>query len=129
MKIDTKILRALQERLGYEDDPNDQGWTPKPLIANKIFLYFVKERDGHGPNIGYWMKGDVNDGLRKNLTVELNNVVSGNRCSRAKEDHYDEDGGGWWIYCDITVINDSIVDWLVTAMEEVERRALFTINN
>jgi hypothetical protein len=127
MNIDTKIQNALNSKLGFESDPDDPPVSYKGLVPDKISLYFVKERDGHGPLIGYWIKGEVNDTLRKNLTVEMHNVVIGSYCNNPKEE-YDEEGGCWWIWCDVTASNESVVDWLITAMEEVERRALFMIN-
>jgi hypothetical protein len=127
MKVDTKIQNALNSSLRFESDPEDPPASYKGVVPGKISLFFVKERDGHGPQIGYWIKGEVNDTLRKNLTVELNNAVSGKYCNNPKEE-YDEEEGCWWIWCEVTASNESVVDWLVTAMEEVERRALFMIN-
>jgi hypothetical protein len=128
MNVDTKIFNALNTRLGFETDPDDPPATYKGLVPGKISLYFVKARDGNGPQVGYWIKGEVNDTLRKNLTVEMNNVfLNSSYCNNPKTE-YDEAGGGWWIWCDITAANESVVEWLVTAMEEVERRALFMIN-
>jgi hypothetical protein len=144
MRFDTKILRAFQERLGYEADPDDSGWTFKalsaqkrwfkPLVAQKIGLYFVKAREGHVPQIGFYVKGEVDDTLRKNLGIEMNNVTSnitnGRYCKSVKE-AYDESDDCWWGYCDITVEDEdeAVIDWLITVMKEVERRASFTLNN
>jgi hypothetical protein len=124
-KIQNEIQNALNSKLGFEPDPKDPLASYKDLVSDKIRLYFAKARDGHGPVVGYWIKDEINDTLRKNLTVELNNVVPCKYCNNPQEN---EEAGGWWIWCYITALNESVVDWIVIAMEEVERRALFMIN-
>jgi hypothetical protein len=69
----------------------------------------------------------VNKTLRNNLKVEFGNTLVGNRnkCGDIDESPSDND---IWIYCALVDTDDSIIDWVVTIMEEIERRALFAIN-
>jgi hypothetical protein len=123
MSVSDKIFRTL-EKAGFEVD--DDGRLYKALIPNKIALYFEKESDAGGPYLGIWMVQSISSTKRNNLKVELHNIALGKNCSDVC-DETDGDGG-YWIWCEVTALNDSILDWIVSTMEELERRALFEIN-
>jgi hypothetical protein len=128
MSASDKIYNALGKN-GFEPDPDDPPATYKSLVPDKIYLYFVKERDGNAPQLGYLVSKVVNSTLRKNLKIEFSNCLVGTgKCSEVQESAEDENGN-FWIWCDITVLNDSIVDWILTMLNQVESRALFTIKN
>jgi hypothetical protein len=123
MNVSSKVFRAL-EKIGFEyDPPEDTSAVYKGLISGgewtKISLYFAEAL-----NFGFYADQSVNKILLENLKVELHNVV-GKKCT----DPVISDDEGLWIYCTITVANDTTVDWIKSTMEELERRALFLINN
>jgi hypothetical protein len=119
MSISDEIAAKLQEKLGY-DAPDDDGALFKELSKGKIWLYFGKENNG-GPWMGFWIEKTAGEALRKNLTTELNNMVMGKNCGDLTDD-------GVFVYYDIVSSNNSVVDWVVSAMEELERRAKWEID-
>ena len=130
MSISDKICRKLL-KVGFEYDPPENTFVVYKALesggeATMVMLYFSDD-DGKGKlDFGFWIDGSVNKTLRNNLKVELHNVAVGNKCSDPEE--VSDDEGGFWVFCTITVINDSIVDWVKSTMEELERRAMFIIN-
>jgi hypothetical protein len=122
MSLSDKIFHALEkEKFEVEDD----GRLYKSLLTDKVSLYFEKEGDAGGPYLGIWMVQSLNSTIRNNLKTELHNIVIGKDYSDV---HDVVDGNDYWIWCDITAINDSIVDKVISTMVELGRRTLFTIN-
>lgn len=129
MSLSDKIIKELK-KIGFEPDPPDNTFVVyKGLDSDgewtNVSLYFSDD-DGKGKlDFGFWVEETVDETLRENLKVELNNVALGNKCGKPKEE---EAEGGFWVYCTLTAKNDSVVEWLISAMEELERRAMFMIN-
>jgi hypothetical protein len=129
MAVSDKIFRAL-EKAGFEHDPpEDTSTIYKGLVSGgewtNVSLYCWKDDDNGRVDFGYFVDKSVDRTLRSNLRVELHNVAGVSKCSDAAES---SDDAGFWVYSTLTIINDSIVDWVKSTMEELERRALFTIN-
>jgi hypothetical protein len=124
MSLSDKICKALIKN-GFDYDPPENAHLIYKGLANGVALYFEKEGDEGGPWMGFWVEGSVNSTLRDNLKTELHNTATGSKCGETGE--LPEDGG-FWIYCPIIATDDSIVDWIVSTLEEVGRRALFMIN-
>ncbi|MDR1867111.1 MAG: hypothetical protein LBQ77_02450 [Treponema sp.] len=126
MSVSGKILSALKTKLDFEKD-RDGAMMWKELIPD-ISLFFQKENtrgDEGGPFVGFWIGDAISTTLRDNLKVELHNCFTGQKCSDVS---IVKDEDGFWVACTITVLSDSVVDWIVTATEELERRAVFMIN-
>jgi hypothetical protein len=126
MSISDKIFSVL-EKNGFERDSENPFVTYKGLESGgewtNCSLYFCDDEGKF--DFGFWLESSVNQTLRNNLRVELHNVVDVNKCSDAT---VSPDEGGAWVYCTLNITNESIVDWLKSTMEELERRALFMIN-
>ncbi|GMO70439.1 MAG: hypothetical protein Ta2A_19030 [Treponemataceae bacterium] len=120
MSLSDEVYTALNAKLGYAPDPaDDTSATYKPLVPGKIFLYFGKESEGEGPWLGFWVHSEVSKYLRDCLKVELHNIAA---TTNKVSDIYDDDV---WVYG--TIITGT-VDWIVSTMEELERRAKFEID-
>jgi hypothetical protein len=125
LSLSDKICSALEQK-GFEYDPPENTNVIYKGLANGVSLYFEKENDSGGPWMGLWVDASVSAHLRGNLKVEFHNATFGGKCGETKEL---PDEGGFWIYCPITAVNNSIVDWIISTLEEVGRRILFAIDH
>ena len=129
MAVNDKIFRTLEKAgFGY-DPPEDTSTIYKGLVSGgewtNVSLYCWKDDANGRLDFGFFVGKSVDRTLRSNLRVELHNVAGVNKCSDAAESSDDD---GFWVYCTLTVINSSIIDWIKSTMEELERRAMFMIN-
>jgi hypothetical protein len=127
MSVSDKIYKTL-EKNGFEPDPPENTDLIYKVLTNGISLYFQKENEDEserGPWMGLWVADTVNSTARNNLKVELHNAATGSKCGDVREF---PDEGGFWLNCVITAVDDSVVKWVASTMEEFERRVLFMVN-
>jgi hypothetical protein len=128
MSVSDKIYRALEKK-GFEPDPPEDTNLIYKVLTGSVSLYFQKEDESEserGPWMGLWVADTVSSTVRNNLKIEFHNAAIGGKCGDMREF---QDEGGFWINCVITAVNDSVVNWVASTMEEAERRILFTINH
>jgi hypothetical protein len=122
--VTEEIAKKLQEQLGFGEKQCEDGLYWKYLTANNIGLYFGDFENRGVMVIGIYAKGKVNTILIDNLTIEFYNCISNKYCDVPI---LEKDGNNYDIHADISLINASTVDWAVSAIGELERRANFTI--
>jgi hypothetical protein len=127
MSAKNKIFQEL-EKMGFDYLPGDTSVIYRGLFSDgqwtNISLYSSLD-DAGNQHFGFYIAKTIDKRLQNNLKVELHNVVVGNKCTDPQELPGD---GQCWIYCTLSVINDSTIDWLKASLQELERRALFLIN-
>jgi hypothetical protein len=85
MAIGSKIFELLNEKVGFETDPDDELATYKPLVPGKIWLYFGKEKDEEGPWFGYWAEDGVQASTREGLIKVLSGFMFDDNAGEVEE--------------------------------------------
>jgi hypothetical protein len=118
LSVSNEISSKLREILKF-DATNDDGAMYKVCAEGKIWLYFGKMNKG-GPWLGFWIDKSAGKKIRKKLKTELKNTVMGKNCRKLKDD-------GKYVYYEIILSSNSAVDWVVSVMNELERRTKWVI--
>lgn len=119
-----EIAKELHKQLGFGNKPDENGLYWKGLAADKMSLYFGDWKGNGTMVIGIYAEGKVSATLMDNLKVEFHNCISGKYCG---DPILDKDDYSYDIHVDISLVNDSTLDWAVSAIGELERRANFTL--
>jgi hypothetical protein len=125
MTFKGKIAAKLQEKLGFTE-PNEAGSVAKELLKDKVTLFFYlgnEDDEDDVPSLGFMVDKSAGKWLYENLDVELRNTLMDKYCGNKQAD------GEEISYIIQVASSNTAVDWIVAATEELERRAIWVIDN